>query len=109
MAMSEVLNPDALHHELDRLPGWSGTTDGIERTFTFTNPSNAQSFAEQVAAHCDRVNHHAEISVLENNVTLTYVTHSAGGVTQLDVEQARAVTELAPGYDPDHVDTKPPE
>lgn len=107
--MADVLNADALHHELDRLPGWSGTTEGISRTFSFADAEAAQGFADRVARHCDEVNHHADINVRGNEVELTYVTHSAGGVTQLDVEQAREVTDLAPGNDPDEVDTKPPE
>lgn len=107
--MADVLNADALHHELDRLPGWSGTTAGISRTFTFRDPGAARDFADRVAQHCDDVDHHADIEVSGAEVMLTYVTHSAGGVTQLDVEQAREVTDLAPGNDPDDVDTKPPE
>ena len=106
-AMEQVLNPDALHHELDRLPGWSGTTEGIERTFSFADPSNAAAFADRVARHADEVDHHPDITVNGSRVSLRYVTHSAGGVTQLDVEQAREVTDLAPGVEPDEVETKP--
>lgn len=105
--MTDVLNPDALHHELDRLPGWSGDTGGIRRRFTFDDFAGSIRFVNRVAEHAERVGHHPDIAVSWNEVTLTYVTHSAGGVTQADVEQAREVTDLGPGNDPDHVDTKP--
>lgn len=105
--MSDVLNPDALHHELDRLPGWSGTTDGINRTFTFDDFAGSIAFVNRVAEHAERSDHHPDIALSWNEVTLTYVTHSVGGVTQDDIEQAREVTDLGPGNDPDEVQTKP--
>ena len=105
--MSEAINPDALHHELDRLPGWEGTTEGISRTFTFDDFAGAMAFVNRVAEFAERENHHPDITVNWNKVTLTYVTHSLGGVTQVDIEQAREVTDLGPGNDPDEVETKP--
>lgn len=103
----DLLNPDALHHELDRLPGWSGTTDGIRRTFILDDFAGAMEFVNAVADHAEQAGHHPDIEISWNEVTLTYVTHSEGGVTQADVEQAREVTDLAPGRDPDEVDMKP--
>ncbi len=105
--MSDLLNPDALHHELDRLPGWSGTTEGIERTFSFPDSQSATTFAEKLREHADREDHHPDLDVSGSEVRVRYVTHSAGGVTQLDLEQARQVTDMGPGNDPDDVDAKP--
>jgi 4a-hydroxytetrahydrobiopterin dehydratase len=105
--MSNVLNSDALHHELDRLPGWSGSGDGIERTFTFDDFAGSIAFVNRVAEHAERAGHHPDIAVSWNEVKLTYVTHSAGGVTQADIEEAREITDLGPGNDPDEVETKP--
>lgn len=90
--MTDVLNPDALHHELDRLAGWSGTVEqGISKTFTFKDFAEAIAFVNRVAELAEEAGHHPDIAVSWNRVTLTYITHSAGGVTQADVEQARRV------------------
>jgi 4a-hydroxytetrahydrobiopterin dehydratase len=105
--MTDALNPDALHHELDRLPGWSGTTEGISRTFEFSDFAGSIVFVNRVAEHAEGAGHHPDITINWNKVTLTYVTHAVGGVTQADIEQAREVTDLGPGNDSDDVETKP--
>lgn len=93
--MADLLNPDAFHHELDRLDGWGGTTgDGISRTYAFDDFAGAMAFVNRVAELAERENHHPDIAISWNEVRLTYVTHSEGGVTQRDIEQARLVDEL---------------
>ena len=88
--MADVLNPDALHHELDRLDGWSGTSkQGISKTYTFADFAEAIDFVNRVAELAEQANHHPDLAVSWNKVTVTYVTHSANGVTQGDLEQAR--------------------
>jgi 4a-hydroxytetrahydrobiopterin dehydratase len=93
--MADVLNPDALHHELDRLEGWSGTTDGLEKRYRFADFNGSIAFVNRVAAVAEELDHHPDITVNWNTVTLRLVTHSAGGVTQNDVELARRLDPLA--------------
>ncbi|MPZ89381.1 MAG: 4a-hydroxytetrahydrobiopterin dehydratase [Nitriliruptorales bacterium] len=93
--MADVLNPDALHHELDRLEGWQGTTSGIGKTFTFADFNGSVKFVNRVARLADTLNHHPDVAISWNRVTLTLVTHSAGGVTQADIELARQLDPLA--------------
>ncbi len=90
--MADVLNPDALHHELDRLDDWQGTVEeGISKTYAFDDFTGSVTFVNRVAEIAERANHHPDITIRWNEVTLTYVTHSEGGVTQADVEQAGMV------------------
>ncbi len=93
--MTDVLNPDALHHELDRLDGWSGTTQGISKTFSFSDFNGSVAFVNRVAKVADELNHHPDVHISWNKVTLDLVTHSAGGVTQNDIELARRIDPLA--------------
>ncbi len=94
-SMADVLNPDALHHEIDRLEGWSGTsTEGISKQYTFDDFAGSIAFVNRVAEQAERADHHPDLTISWNTVTVTYVTHSAGGVTQSDVEQARAIDGL---------------
>ena len=41
-------------------------------------------------------NHHPDIDIRYNRVTLALVTHDSGGITQLDIELARAIDAIAP-------------
>lgn len=93
--MADVLNPDALHHELARLDGWGGTTQGLEKTFRFADFNGSVAFLNRVALVADELDHHPDASISWNKVTLRLVTHSAGGVTQSDVELARRIDPLA--------------
>lgn len=94
-AMTHVLNPDALHHELDRLNGWGGTTkEGISKTFVFDDFAGSIAFVNRLAEHAEAAGHHPDLAISWNKVTVTYVTHSASGVTQADVEQARAADDV---------------
>jgi len=93
--MADVLNPDALHHELDRLDGWGGTTEGIAKTFRFADFNGSVAFVNRVAAVADELDHHPDVAISWNEVTLTLRSHSAGGVTQEDVELARRIDPLA--------------
>ncbi|HUH08597.1 MAG TPA: 4a-hydroxytetrahydrobiopterin dehydratase [Egibacteraceae bacterium] len=95
--MADVLAPDALDHELDRLDGWSGATGGISKTYSFADFAEAMRFVNAVADLAEQADHHPDISISWNEVVLTYVTHSAGGVTGADVEQARRVDAEAAG------------
>ena len=94
--MTDLLNADALHHELDRLEGWSGTmTEGLEKRFKFADFNGSVAFVNRVAAVADELNHHPDVAISWGTVTLRLLTHSAGGVTQNDVELARRLDPLA--------------
>lgn len=94
--MADVLNPDALHHALDTLPGWTGTIGGIEKTYTFADFAESMRFVDWVADLAEESNHHPDIHVHWNTVRLELVTHSAGGVTQQDLDLAEKLDQIPP-------------
>jgi 4a-hydroxytetrahydrobiopterin dehydratase len=94
--MADVLNPDALHHEIARLDGWEGTTkEGVSKRYTFDDFAGSIAFVNRVAEHAEQAGHHPDLAISWDTVTVTYITHSAGGVTQTDIEQARAIDGLS--------------
>jgi 4a-hydroxytetrahydrobiopterin dehydratase len=100
--MTDVLNPDALHELLDKLDGWEGTTDLIAKTYTFDDFAGSMAFVNRVADLAEAADHHPDIHVSWNKVTLELVTHSAGGVTQNDITLAERIDgqpATAPGTD----------
>ena len=89
--MTDQLNPDALHKGLNELPGWSGDQSGISKRFELGDPDTARAFVQRVSDMADRVDHHPDVEIDEGTVTLSIVTHSAGGVTQKDLDLATMI------------------
>lgn len=99
--MTDRLNPDALHKGLNELPGWEGTEEGISKTFELGDPDRARAFVDRVSTKADEVNHHPDVEINGGTVTLSLVTHSAGGVTQKDLDFAAMVESGSPHGDAD--------
>ena len=100
-AMTDQLNPDALHKGLNELPGWEGTSEGISKSFPFADPDQARRFVERISTKADEVDHHPDVEINGADVTLSLVTHSAGGVTQKDLDFAALVESGDPHGDAD--------
>jgi 4a-hydroxytetrahydrobiopterin dehydratase len=86
--LADALEPDALHQSLAKLPGWGGTLEGIDKEYVFDDFAGAMRFVNEVADLAEAANHHPDITISWNRVRLTLVTHSAGGVTQADLDLA---------------------
>jgi 4a-hydroxytetrahydrobiopterin dehydratase len=81
---------------LKKAVGWERKGNEIVRSFKFSSFMDAVSFVNQVAAHAENVNHHPDILVQYNRVTLTLSTHDAGGLTDKDFAFAEVANRLAP-------------
>ncbi len=81
------------------LPQWAAVSgrDAIGRTFRFKDFTAAFGFMTRVAVVAERLDHHPEWFNVYNRVEVVLTTHSADGVTGLDVELARAMDEMAEG------------
>ena len=89
--MAELLSDIAIQRELGSLPGWSRRGDLLTRTYAFRNFVDAISFVNRVADHAESANHHPDIDIRYSRVTLTLSTHDAGGITQNDLDLAKAI------------------
>lgn len=68
--------------------------DAIERTFEFADFSEAWGFMNRVALIAESHDHHPEWFNVFNKVEITLTTHDAGGLSQRDVEMAKAIDAL---------------
>ena len=95
--MPDLLTNDALAEVLADLDGWSLVEDrtAIEAEFSFKGFNAAFGFMTRVALAAERQNHHPEWSNVYNRVNIRWTTHSEGGVTELDVQLARACSRFA--------------
>ena len=80
-----------------RLPGWqlANGRDAIQKTFKFKDFSEAFGFMSRAALVAEKMEHHPEWSNVWNRVDVTLSTHSAGGLTNLDLELAEAMDKIA--------------
>jgi len=74
--------------------GWTEVDGALERTFTFGDFAGALAFVSRVAELAEAENHHPDIAIHYNRVTLRWWTHSAGGITDRDRELAARSAEL---------------
>ena len=76
------------------LEGWALDGDVIKKKFTFSNFPEAVAFVNRLVPLAEAADHHPDIVINYKRVTLTYSTHSEGGLTQKDFDGARAVDAL---------------
>jgi len=76
--------------------GWAEVDGALEREFRFADFAAAIAFVNRVAALAQAEDHHPDIGVRWNRVTLRWWTHVANAITERDRELARRTDELAP-------------
>lgn len=89
-----VLSDDEIASRLASLTGWSHNKTRIEKTYLFKNFIRAMSFVNAVAYLAETVNHHPDLMIHYNEVTVSNWTHVAGGVTEHDFSLASKIDQL---------------
>ncbi|MFJ5155558.1 4a-hydroxytetrahydrobiopterin dehydratase [Streptomyces sp. NPDC088353] len=93
------LSPKEIEDRLAELPGWSVDGDRLTRSFRLGSHFAATAMVVHIAQVQEELNHHSDLTLGYNTVSLSVNTHSAGGVvTEKDFELARRVQDLAPGH-----------
>ena len=93
--MSDLLDANEIKIALKKIPEWDHEKKAIERTFEFDDFTQAMDFVNAVAEISEEQEHHPDIDVRYNKVTLRLSTHSEGGRTENDFELAERVDTLA--------------
>jgi 4a-hydroxytetrahydrobiopterin dehydratase len=91
------LTEDEITAHLSNLPGWTRAEETIRKTYQFADFTHALAFVNQVAETAEEVDHHPDIDVRYNKVTLALTTHHAGGLTLNDVDLAAVCDDFADG------------
>jgi 4a-hydroxytetrahydrobiopterin dehydratase len=79
------------------VPGWSKRSGNIWRTFEFKGFMGSIRFVNRVAAAAEKRDHHPDIDIRWNKVTLKLSTHSEGGITEKDFSLARRCNAIVAG------------
>ena len=83
-----TLNPQQIKHRLLSVPSWSKHARAIQRQFEFKGFADAVDFVDRVARKAEKSDHHPDIDIRYNKVTLVLSTHSEGGLTKKDFAMA---------------------
>jgi 4a-hydroxytetrahydrobiopterin dehydratase len=93
--VARLLEPAELDRQLADLPGWTGDTAGISRTLKAPDFLTGIRIVSDVAEAAEQMDHHPDIDIRWRTLVFGLATHSAGGVTQLDVELAARISAAA--------------
>jgi 4a-hydroxytetrahydrobiopterin dehydratase len=85
-----LLQDRDIDHALETLPGWVREGNALRRQFTFASFPDAVAFVNGLVPHAERADHHPDLTISYRRVTVLYSTHSEGGITEKDVDGARA-------------------
>jgi 4a-hydroxytetrahydrobiopterin dehydratase len=89
------VSADEVRRRLQELPQWTPNGDAITRQFTFAGFPEAIAFVVRVGFAAEAADHHPDLLINYKRVTLTFSTHSEGGLTQKDFDGARAAPGIA--------------
>jgi 4a-hydroxytetrahydrobiopterin dehydratase len=95
----EKIAQDSATALLKGLPGWALHGAAIERQFTFGGFPDAVAFVVRLGFAAQVADHHPDLLINYKRVTVTYSTHSEGGLTDKDFEGARAADVAAAGLE----------
>ena len=90
----KTFSADTIQAALKELQDWKFVNNGIERHFTFANFTEALGFIVQVGVMAEKRNHHPELCNVYNKVTIRLTTHDADGVTEKDIDLAKAIDKI---------------
>jgi 4a-hydroxytetrahydrobiopterin dehydratase len=86
-----ALAPAEVARRMPTVPGWQLDNDTLRRTFAFPDFRAAIAFVNDVAEKAEAADHHPDIDIRYDHVTLTLTTHDEGGLTDMDFDMARRI------------------
>jgi len=89
------LTSPQLSSALARLPGWTTVRGGIEKTYRFTDFSEALNFLNRVATYVNRSRHRPEFALKGTTVSIHLTTPGEGGITATDIAHAKKFDSFA--------------
>jgi 4a-hydroxytetrahydrobiopterin dehydratase len=89
------LTEPEIRKELDRLPGWRYEGGALSRTYKTNGWPSTLMLVNAIGFLAESLDHHPDLEVHWGSVGIRLSTHSAGGVTPMDVELARQIEETA--------------
>jgi 4a-hydroxytetrahydrobiopterin dehydratase len=90
-----LLSDQEVEGRLGELDGWQREGDSIRRQFQFEDFVGSVDFVNRITPLAEEMNHHPDLEISWNKVTVTLSTHSEGGLTANDFELASKIEGAA--------------
>jgi 4a-hydroxytetrahydrobiopterin dehydratase len=89
------LGDSEIEARLAEHPGWERRGDAIVKSFTRTDFVGSVNFVQSLVEPAEGMNHHPDLEISWDTVTVSLSTHSEGGITAADFELAGKIDALA--------------
>ncbi len=89
-----LLSDDEIQARLDELDGWAREGDAIKKQFQLEDFKGSVDFVNRLTPAAEEMNHHPDLEISWDKVTVTLSTHSEGGLTENDFELAGKIDAL---------------
>ena len=89
-----LLTKKEIHSFKKELNGWALHGNMLQRKFEFADFARAMGFVTTVALMAERFNHHPDIDIRWNIISLSLSTHSEGGITEKDISLAKKIDSM---------------
>jgi 4a-hydroxytetrahydrobiopterin dehydratase len=89
------LDDSEVDAKLAEHPGWERSGTAIRKSFSRTDFVGSVNFVQSLVEPAEAMNHHPDLEISWDTVTVSLSTHSEGGVTAADFELATKIDALA--------------
>jgi 4a-hydroxytetrahydrobiopterin dehydratase len=89
-----LLSDEEVERRLAALSGWEREGDAIRRSFKLQDFKGSVDFVNRITPVAEEMNHHPDLEISWNTVTVSITTHSEGGLTENDFELASRIDAL---------------
>jgi 4a-hydroxytetrahydrobiopterin dehydratase len=89
------LDDQQIEEKLAGLEGWERTGDAISKRFELQDFKGSVDFVNRLTPEAEDMNHHPDLEISWNKVTVTVTTHSEGGLTDNDFELAKRIDSVS--------------
>ena len=90
-----LLGEEEIQERLGSLEGWERDGDALRKEFKLDDFVGSVEFVKSLVEPAEEMNHHPDLAISWNKVTVTLSTHSEGGITENDFELAKRIDSLA--------------
>jgi 4a-hydroxytetrahydrobiopterin dehydratase len=94
-----TLTPAEAEERVKQLDGWTLVGNAIKKQFVLADFPAAVEFVNRLVPGAEAADHHPDILINYKRVTLSYSTHSEGGLTQKDFDGAQIADRVVAGID----------
>ena len=85
------MSDDEVKDRLSKMGGWEREGDALVHQFEFANFVGSVDFVNRITPIAEEMNHHPDLEISWNKVTVSITTHAAGGLTESDFQLAQRI------------------